>query len=79
MEFYILDGLTCDILLGEDFLEQVSAFVAHQDAFANAYDDEDIRELNTIRLYNRLEMGIDRLINRRGIQTSPQAEDGEAD
>ena len=79
MEFYILDGLTCDILLGEDFLEQVSAFETYQDAFTTVYDDEDLREVNTIRWFNSLEMGIHQLFHKRDITTPPQAQNSETD
>ena len=79
MEFYILDDLTCDILLGGEFLDQVSAFEMYRDAFIPVYDDDDLREVNTIRWLNSLEMGINGLINRRDIQASPQSQNGRAD
>ena len=77
MEFHILDGLTCDILLGEEFLDQVSAFETYQDAFTTVSDDEDVCEVNTIRWLNSLEMGIRRLTNKGDLHASPQAQNGQ--
>ncbi|KAL8786986.1 MAG: hypothetical protein Q9195_007964 [Heterodermia aff. obscurata] len=77
MEFHILDGLTCDILLGERFLNQVSAFETYQDAFTSVPNDEDLGEVNTIRWLNSLELGIHQLINKRNVQASPQAQNGD--
>ena len=57
-DFFILDGLTSDILLGEDFLDQVSAFTAHQDAFAVDIADDGLGEINTIVLLNPFQSGI---------------------
>ena len=63
-EFYVLDGLTCDILLGEDFLEQVSAFTTYH--YASSIDDEDdgVRAVNTIIWFNTVEWGLSRLVGR---------------
>ena len=47
-EFYILKDLTCNILLGEEFLESISAFQSYSKAFQ--LDDEGDRgcEINPI-------------------------------
>ena len=47
--FYVLDDLTCDILLGEDFLNDTAAFESYRDAFSLAEEDsDDACDVNTI-------------------------------
>jgi hypothetical protein len=46
-DFYVLEGLSCDLLLGEDFLEQTNAFETYKDSFS-IEDDNDLAQVNTI-------------------------------
>lgn len=69
-EFYVFDGLICDVLLGEDFLNSTSVFESYHNAFALDSDDDGICEVNPIVWFNRPES---RLFNSRtvaGDQTS---------
>jgi len=45
--FYVLEDLSCDLLLGEDFLEQTNAFETYKDSFS-IEDDNDLAQVNTI-------------------------------
>lgn len=62
MEFYVFDGLICDVLLGEDFLYSTSAFESYHNAFALDSDDDGICEVTPIVWFNRPES---RLFNSR--------------
>ena len=73
-DFYILDGLTSDLLLGEDFLDQVAAFTAYQDAFAVDIADDGIGEINTIVLLNPFQSGIASGLSRLFGQGAPMYE-----
>ena len=69
--FYILDGLTCDILLGEDFLQDIEAFDYYADAFAlNDTDDDDHREVNAIVWFNMVESNISRVFHGKAFNAS---------
>ena len=46
--FYILDGLTSDMLFGEEFLDETNAFETYKTAFAADQSGEIISEVNTI-------------------------------
>ena len=46
-DFYVLQDLTCDILLGEDFLEQTEVFEHYRDLIT-LLDDDDISQVNGI-------------------------------
>lgn len=59
--FYVLDGLTCDILFGEDFLEETVAFRTYRDAFSMIECDDDIAEVNGIVWFNTMEQRLDAL------------------
>lgn len=76
MEFYVLDDLICDILLGEEFLDQISAFETYQNSFASAGNSDCPPEVNVIRWYNRMEMRINRLIGNGSDQATSQAPNG---
>jgi hypothetical protein len=39
-DFYVLDGLDCDVLLGQALLDAIDAFKLHQDAFVQMEDEE---------------------------------------
>lgn len=45
--FYVLEDLTCDMLLGEDFLEQSEVFEHYRDSIT-LLDDEDLSQVNGI-------------------------------
>ncbi|KAL9025515.1 MAG: hypothetical protein Q9196_005673, partial [Gyalolechia fulgens] len=57
-EFHVLEGLTCDILLGEDFLNSTAAFQSYSEAFAIDADDDGICEVNAIVWFNVLESSL---------------------
>jgi hypothetical protein len=40
MDFYVLDGLDCDVLLGQALLDAIDAFKLHQDTFVHLEDEE---------------------------------------
>lgn len=64
MEFYVLDGLTCDVLVGEDFLNFTAAFESYSNAFFIDDDDDDgICEVNQIVWFNVLELGLARVFH----------------
>lgn len=64
MEFYVLDGLTCDVLVGEDFLNSTAAFESYSKAFTiDDNDDDGICEVNQIVWFNVLELGLARVFN----------------
>ena len=70
MVFYVFDGLICDVLLGEDFLNSTSAFESYQNALTLNSDDDGICEVSPIVWFNTPES---RLFNSRtvaGDQTS---------
>ena len=45
--FYVLENLTCDMLFGEDFLDETDAFETYKDSFCME-DDDDLAQVNTI-------------------------------
>ena len=53
--FYVLDGLTSDIILGEEFLDKTTAFETYRDAFSFIDCDNDTAEVNGIIWFNKLE------------------------
>ena len=53
--FYVLEGLTCDILFGEDFLEETKAFKAYRNAFTLVDHDDDVAEVSGIVWFNTSE------------------------
>ena len=63
-EFYILDGLSCDILLGEDFLDQVSAFTTYKYAISIDDEDDGIGEVYTITWLNTPEFRVSKVFER---------------
>lgn len=63
MEFYVLDSLTCDVLVGEDFLNFTAAFESYADAFSIDDDDDGVCEINQIVWFNMLELGLARLFH----------------
>ncbi|KAL9002109.1 MAG: hypothetical protein Q9188_004949 [Gyalolechia gomerana] len=60
-EFYVLEGLTCDILLGEDFLNSTAAFQSYSQAFELDADDDGLCEANAIVWFNVIESNLSRV------------------
>ncbi len=58
--FYVLDGLTCDILLGEDFLDKTTAFETYRDAFSIIECEDGAAEVNGIVWFNTAESQLSR-------------------
>lgn len=61
--FYVLEGLTCDILFGEDFLDETAAFETYRDAFSMVDCDDDAAEVNGIVWFNTVEFHLSRGMN----------------
>ena len=51
----MLEGLTSDIILGEDFLDKTAAFETYRDAFSIVDCDNDAAEVNGIIWFNKPE------------------------
>ena len=58
--FHVLDGLTSDIILGEEFLDKTTAFQTYRDAFSIIDCDDDAAEVNGIIWFNKLESHLSR-------------------
>ena len=58
--FYVLDGLTSDILFGEDFLDKTTAFETYRDAFSIIDCDDTAAEVNGIVWSNTAESYLSR-------------------
>jgi hypothetical protein len=43
--FYVLENLTCDMLFGEDFLDETDAFETYKEFYMG--DDDDLAQVNT--------------------------------
>lgn len=62
--FYVLDGLTSDILLGEEFLDKTTAFETYRDAFSIIEcDDDAAAEVNGIVWFNTAESKFSRALD----------------
>jgi hypothetical protein len=76
--FYVLDGLTSDILFGEDFLDKTTAFETYRDAFSIMNCDDTAAEVNGIVWFNtaesHLSRGMDALALRSRSRSGPTAE-----
>ena len=72
--FYVLDGLTCDILFGEDFLDKTTAFKTYRDAFSVIECDNDAAEVNGIVWFNAVESYVSRGID--ALTLKPRSENG---
>ena len=51
--FYLLDGLTTDILLGEEALFDMEVFIKHQDTFMDSEDGELSNAINLITWFDK--------------------------
>ena len=58
--FYVLDGLTSDIILGEEFLDKTTTFETYRDAFSITDCDDDAAEVNGIIWFNKMESVLSR-------------------
>lgn len=56
--FNVLEGLTCDVLFGEDFLDATAAFQSYSQAFELDTDDDGFCEVNAIVWFNVLESSL---------------------
>lgn len=54
-KFYVLPGLTSDVLIGEDSLYEADVFQKHLDAFVDIPGDDDQLSLNIIKLLTQTE------------------------
>lgn len=61
--FYVLEGLTCDILLGEDFLDKTAAFETYGDAFSIIKCDDGTAEVNGIVWFSKVESRLSRTMD----------------
>ena len=52
--FHVLEGLTCDLLLGEDLLDEIDAFQSYQEEFLRE-EGSPAFEVNTIVWFNTIE------------------------
>lgn len=71
-EFHVLEGLTCDILLGENFLDATTVFQSYSQAFTLDADDDGVCEVNAIVWFNVLESSLARVFhkNTSGLEPS---------
>ena len=61
--FYVLDGLTCDILFGEDFLDKTAAFETYCDAFSIIKCEDGTAEVNGIVWFSKAESHLSRAMD----------------
>ena len=53
-DFYVFDGLDCDVLLGQVFLDAIDAFKSHPEAFIHIEDEEHKQQMCGIFKFSRL-------------------------
>ena len=70
MTFYVLDGLTCDVLFGEEFLDKTRAFETYRDAFSIIECDDGTAEVNGIVWFNTLESHLSRRLDAVALRSS---------
>ena len=63
--FYVLEGLTCDLLLGEELLDEIQAFQTYEDDFLMAEGKSSAAELSTIVWFNTIQKTLSGLVPRR--------------
>ena len=61
--FHILEGLTCELLLGEDILNDNDVFRTYADAFSLEDNKENVFEINTIVWFRSVEEFLSKLKN----------------
>ena len=64
--FYVLEELTCDVLLSEEYLFETNAFERYHHAFSYGDCDDDAVDVNAIMWVNTTEKHFSRLLNRHG-------------
>lgn len=64
--FYVLEELTCDVLLSEEYLFETNAFERYSHAFSYEDCDDDAVDVNAIMWVNTKENHFSRIWNRRG-------------
>ena len=69
-DFYISEGLTCDILFGEDFLITAGAFESYADAFQMDKDDDGVCQINPIVWLNVLESKLAQTFRRGSVPSN---------
>jgi hypothetical protein len=73
--FHVLEDLTCDVLFGEDFLEETNAFETYHSSFSIEHDD-DLAQVNTIVWFKTPERFLAR--PRRNIISAPEPLSGQS-
>jgi hypothetical protein len=63
LSFYVLDGLTTDVLLGEDLLYGINAFTEHKTSFVDWEDIDRSVELKGIVWLDRTERRLARIFS----------------
>ena len=71
VKFYVLEDLTCDLLLGEDILNETDAFRTYENAFSIENDGDSVAEVNTIVWFNTFERFLTRFTRGDGGTTAP--------
>ncbi len=64
--FYVLEELTCDVLLSEEYLFETNAFERYRHAFSYEDCDDNAVDVNAIMWVNTTENHFSRLWNRHG-------------
>lgn len=75
-KFYVLDGLTTDVLLGEDLLYGINAFTDHASSFVDVDELGIPLELKGIVWLNRAEQWLARIFGGDILDMSTQASPG---
>lgn len=74
VDFYLLQGLTHRIIIGEETLEELRIFTDHQNSLITAFTDYQQSGLNTIRCRGTVERCMNRIKDVLGIhQPSPNS------
>ena len=72
--FYLMEGLTSDVLLGEDALYDINAFTEHSDSFFESSDCYECPELNLITWFDHRERQVSDAL---GVLSSASTKDSE--
>jgi hypothetical protein len=70
--FYLMEGLTSDVLLGEDALYDINAFTEHSDSFFESSDCDECPELNLITWFDHRERQVSDVL---GVLSSASTKD----
>jgi hypothetical protein len=69
--FYVLDGLKCDVLLGDDSLQHMDVWNDHGDAFVDIEDDDaeatNFWNIEWVERFDNLEAEVDALVEGRQV------------